>query len=459
MDQTHNWQAYERKVDQAKVDFDQLKTLKEVSLKPKSTTHFFRVRNKKHKLDLRKFNQVIEVDTVNQIVYVEGCTRFFDLAHETLKFGLLPPVVPELRNITIGGTVSGLGVEASSFKYGMVHNTILEYQVLTGEGEVVTCNTDTNSDLFYALPNSLGTIGYVLSCKVKLVPAKPFIRLKCTTFDNPQSYFDQLATKCAAGTADFIEGYLDQPEKLKLVEGYFVDHFNPAKAYDWRQAAFWKFLQASPDGEYYLNIEDYLWRWDRDTYWTLNNFGVVSKLINNPIFRKIFGNLTLRSDVWVMLNTRTQTLRNSRFYKKLTHNDKTENILQDFLLDVFKGKAYLAWHNQHINVYPMWICPIKNDYAGNYPMHKLAGEYLIDIGIYTGKEKAPEVPEGYYNGLLDQEIINLNGFKGLYSTTNVTESEFWSKFDKDNYSKAKIKYDPNKTFPDVFRKAVGTNTL
>jgi hypothetical protein len=39
-------------------------------------------------------------------------------------------VVPELKTITVGGTIVGIGIESSSFKHGFVHEGLLEADVL-----------------------------------------------------------------------------------------------------------------------------------------------------------------------------------------------------------------------------------------------------------------------------------------------------------------------------------------
>ena len=76
----------------------------------------------------------LRVDPDRMIADVEGMTTYETLVDETLRYGLLPAVVPQLKTITVGGAVSGLGIESSSFKYGLVHETVDEMEILTGEG-------------------------------------------------------------------------------------------------------------------------------------------------------------------------------------------------------------------------------------------------------------------------------------------------------------------------------------
>ena len=65
------------------------------------------------------------------------CT-YEDLVDATLPHGLMPLVVPQLRTITLGGAVTGLGIESTSFRNGLPHESVLEMDVLTGAGEIVT---------------------------------------------------------------------------------------------------------------------------------------------------------------------------------------------------------------------------------------------------------------------------------------------------------------------------------
>ena len=56
----------------------------------------------------------------------------------------MPAVVPQLKTITLGGAVAGVGIESSSHRYGLVHDTMLELDVLLGDGRVVACTPTTS---------------------------------------------------------------------------------------------------------------------------------------------------------------------------------------------------------------------------------------------------------------------------------------------------------------------------
>src|SRR6266571_5017837 len=61
-------------------------------------------------LDASAFTTVLHVDPAARAAVVGGMTTYEDLADATLKHGLMPLVVPQLKTITLGGAVTGLGI-------------------------------------------------------------------------------------------------------------------------------------------------------------------------------------------------------------------------------------------------------------------------------------------------------------------------------------------------------------
>ena len=425
-----------------------------VSLKPKFTSHFFRSRTKHNQLDLTHFDQVLQVDVANMVVEVEGMTTFYNLAKETLKFGCLPAVVPELRNITIGGTISGLGIEASSFKYGMVHNAVLSCDVLTSSGEVVTCSRTQNADLFYLLPNSIGSVGYVLKCQYKLQPAKQLVQIKIKRFTTAATFFVALEKACRVPKSDFLEGVVFGPDHFALVLGTFADKLPPGKSTSsFLRQPFWRFLSDQQNSGCWLTTWDYLWRWDRDAFWAVST-GWMGKVSENLLFRETFGRYFLRSHILGKLN------HLKRRYFPNPPTDLWESIIQDVCIDLKKCPDFFKWYQDKIAVYPLWICPASNmQDQGKFTLHDFTFDFLIDIGIYTGKKRTPNMAKNAYNRMIEHKILEIGGMKGLYSESYYTTEEFWQLYSKEKYFAGKTKYDPRGVFPSIYDKTVGKKTL
>src|ERR1039457_3091888 len=115
----------------------------------KTTSNLFRHRQPaaRHTLDVRAFDHVLSIDRERMTADVEGMITYEALVRETLRYGLLPAVVPQLKTITVGGAVSGLGIESSSFKYGLVHETVEAMEILTGNGDIVDRSEEHTSEL------------------------------------------------------------------------------------------------------------------------------------------------------------------------------------------------------------------------------------------------------------------------------------------------------------------------
>ncbi|MDH5513014.1 MAG: FAD-binding oxidoreductase, partial [Gammaproteobacteria bacterium] len=172
----------------------------------KSTSNLFRDRPvaASHRLDVRDFNEVLHVDPESGQVVVEGMTPYVKLVSECLKYNVMPAVVPQLKSITIGGATAGCGIESSSFRYGLVHETVQEMEILLGDGSIVTCAPENEyRDLFYGFPNSYGTLGYCLSLRAKTVPVKPYVKLSHIRHKDPADFFSDLEQKCGRHEVDF----------------------------------------------------------------------------------------------------------------------------------------------------------------------------------------------------------------------------------------------------------------
>src|SRR5674476_186889 len=79
----------------------------------------------KRRMDLSGFCHVLDIDTAGGWVDVEGLTTYEELVAQTLPHGVMPAVVPQLKTITVGGAAAGVGIEATSFHCGLVHDTLL----------------------------------------------------------------------------------------------------------------------------------------------------------------------------------------------------------------------------------------------------------------------------------------------------------------------------------------------
>ena len=203
----------------------------------KRTSNLFRPRSAPRTpgLDVSGLNGVLSVDPTGRTADVQGMCTYEDLVDATLPHGLMPLVVPQLRTITLGGAVTGLGIESTSFRNGLPHESVRELDVLTGSGEIVTARPDgEHADLFAAFPNSLGSLGYATRLRIELQPVGRYVALRNVRFTQLEALTDAIAevtaTRSWAGEpVDAMDGVMFSPGEAYLVLGHVHRRGRPAQ--------------------------------------------------------------------------------------------------------------------------------------------------------------------------------------------------------------------------------------
>ena len=418
----------------------------------KNSSNLFRTRSQVNTkiIDVRNFNQVINIDIKNLIVEVEGMTTYEDLVAETLKYNLMPTVVPELKSITIGGAATGLGIESSSFKYGLVHETIKEIEVLLSNGTTVICTSNNKyKDLFFGFPNSYGTLGYALKIKVKLVPVKKYVKITRIRYNKFKDYFNHIKKYCNDNSIDFIDGTIFSENEMYITLGNFVDNASFVSNYKYINI-YYKSIQSKKED--YLTTLDYIWRWDTDWFWCSKHFK-----LQNPIVRLLVGKFMLRSSTYwkIMFFNRKYNI-NDKFERIFGKKCYSESVIQDVEIPIENCEEFLEFFNKEIGIKPIWVCPIKlYNKKVRYSFYAIdPNKIYINFGFWDTikiKEIAGEV---YFNRKIENKVKKLNGKKSLYSTSFYTEEEFWKLYNKKDYEKLKNKYDSLKRLNNLYNKCV-----
>ena len=236
----------------------------------KRSSNLFRPRTEVERpgLDVSGLTGVISVDQANRTADVQGMCTYEDLVAATLPHGLTPMVVPQLKTITLGGAVTGLGIESSSFRAGLPHESVLELDILTGAGDIVTARPEgEHADLFRTFPNSYGTLGYATRIKIELDRISPYVALRHVRLG-----LEQLAPAIeeivASGTyggepVHFVDGVAFSPSEAYLTLGRNSDAAGKTSDYTGQQIYYRSIRQRPQD---FLTAHDYLWRWDTDWF-------------------------------------------------------------------------------------------------------------------------------------------------------------------------------------------------
>ena len=416
----------------------------------KTTSNLFRNRapRSRPRIDLAHFDAVIRVDPAAGIVEAEGMVPYVTLADATLPHGVIPAVVPQLKSITLGGAVAGIGIEASSFRRGLVHDTIVALEVLTGDGRVLTCTPENEyRDLFFGLPNSYGTLGYALAVTARTTPVKPFVALEHVRYDTAEACFAAVARHCDDGELDFLDGVIFASDEIYLTLGRFAVDAPYTSDYTFERIYYRSIRERKSD---FLTVRDYLWRWDTDWFWCSRNVGA-----QYPLVRRLLGRERLNSITYQRImrwNSRWGVTRRLARLSGL----HPEAVIQDVDIPLEHASEFLAFLHGEIGILPIWLCPIRAPArTGSFALYPLRpGGIYINFGFWDVVRDRKPHPPGYRNRLIERKLAEFGGLKGLYSDSYYTEEEFWSVFDRAAYSALKSRYDPAGAFPDLYSKCV-----
>jgi FAD/FMN-containing dehydrogenase len=420
----------------------------------KRTSNLFRPRDRASGgLDVRDFAGVLSVDAERRRADVRGMTTYEALCDATLPHGLMPLVVPELKTITIGGAVAGLGIESSSFRSGMPHESVLEMDVLTGTGEVVLATPDNeHAALFRGIPNSYGTLGYVLRLTIELEPVAPNVRLRHIRHRSADAFFADVADVCGSrgwdgDTVDFVDGTVFGADELYLTLGTF-EHRPVATSDYTRSRVYYRSIRDRTEDA--LTVRDYLWRWDTDWFWCSRVFGV-----QHPAVRALVPKQYLRSDTYWRLVDLDRRLGLSRWLDAV-RGRRREAVIQDVQIPVDRAAEFLAFFRERIGIWPVWVCPVRQrDRAARWPLYELDPEVTyVNFGFWSSVRRGPGELEGTRNRLIEEKVEELGGRKSLYSTSFYPEDEFWRQYHGEAYRALKGTYDPEERLLDLYEKCV-----
>ncbi len=243
---------------------------------------------------------MISIDAAAETADVQGMCTYEDLVDATLPHGFIPYVVPQLRTITLGGAVSGLGIESTSFRSGLPHESVVEMDIFTGAGEVVT-TTPGRGACSTRSPTPTARSATPRGCGSSWSAVPSYVNLRHVRFDDAgllsKTISQIMETKEYDGVrVDGLDGTAFQPGEyyLTLPSG---PTRRPRLRSDYTgQQIYYRSIQelsGSGVGRDLLTMYDYLWRWDTDWFWCSRAFGA-----QHPVVRRLWPRRYKRSDVY-----------------------------------------------------------------------------------------------------------------------------------------------------------------
>lgn len=453
----------------------------------------FKYKTGKPHIDISKLNQILEINLQEHYAVVEPLVTMEQLARVMLPLKVIPPIVPEFRHMTIGGAILGLAGESSSCKHGLIDESVLEYELILGDGRVIDVNLNSHAELFHSLTGSHGSLGIVSKIKLKLVPATHYVRVQyqeVNSIEEVYQYFDQSLHD--QNEFDFIEAIAVGKYKFCVAIGRKTDEisnddarynycslkhfFSPwyychilekcGIAYrmnkkvmfrtvwnDFKYNLFGKgkvtpYLvgshheptsQVKKSNVYeYLTYEDYLFRWDRGAFWMGIKAGphILKHTILN---RLIFGKMMTCKALYKNLHK-----------QKLINRDK-RMVLQDVVLPIKQMQDFFNHLDSLVNIYPLWLIPIKSpETKKTFSLPHDVDRAFVDFGVWGNMPR----DKGYVdvNRNIEMYLRLHQGRKCFWAQCYNSYDEFWDVYDKASYDASRKKYIAEDKFVNIYDK-------
>ncbi|KAJ6350534.1 hypothetical protein OIU78_006652 [Salix suchowensis] len=353
-------------------------------------------------VDLSAFRNILEIDKERMVARVEPLVNMGQISRASVPMNLSLAVVAELDDLTVGGLINGYGIEGSSHIYGLFSDTVVAYEIVLADGQVVRATKDNEySDLFYAIPWSQGTLGLLVSAEIKLIPIKEYMRLTYKPVvgnlkELAQAYMDSFAPR---------DGDQDNPEK--------VPDFVETMIYNSTEGVMMT-------GEICLQRRGQ----EEGKCWMMP------------------------PKVSLLKATQGEAIRN--YYHEM-------HVIQDMLVPLYKVGDALEWVHKEMEVYPLWLCPHR---LFKLPVKTMVypepgfehqrrqgdtsyAQMYTDVGVYYSP--GPVLRGEVFDGAdavrrMEDWLVENRGFQPQYAVSELNEKKFWRMFDADLYEHCRKKY-------------------
>jgi Delta24-sterol reductase len=400
-------------------------------------------------INVGELNSVIEVDMNRKVVKVEPNVPMDQLVKETLKFGLIPPVVMEFPGITVGGGYSGTSGESSSFKHGFFDETINEVEFILGNGDIIQASPkNEHSDLFHGAAGAVGSLGITTLVELQLIDAKPFVETTYHFVTSIKEAKTKIHEACGDENIEYVDGIMYSTTKGAIITGRLIDE----KDVD----VFTNSVQtfSNPiDPWFYMHVEEeidkldkkkkraateivplseYLFRYDRGGFWVGDSAFKYTMVPNTKWTR------------WFL----DDFLHTRMLYRALHASGLARHyMVQDLALPGDTVEEFVKYVSEEYDIWPLWLCPLKQSRRPTLHPHDFRNppaleadgvtmKPMLNVGVWGEPKRRPPVGtivDEYRKSVqnekkLESKLLELGGMKWGYGKHFYDKDEFWSMF-------------------------------
>jgi Delta24-sterol reductase len=413
-------------------------------------------------IDIGDMSHILDVDYKKKLIKCEPGVTMGQILYELAPNGYALQTQVEMESITVGGAALGFGMETNSHVVGFFQESVVAYEIITSTGEILNVTAKNDPDLFYAIPWSSGTLGFLVSLTIKIIPIKPYVLIKYVITNSPQELCDKMTTASESSKPPtFLEATLYSKDVSVIQMGYLQDEpigedrklMNSINSF-WKPF-YYKHVEtfiAKGGGEEIVPLYDYYNRFTRSIFWELEDMIPFS---NHWLYRCLWGWMGA-PEVSLLKLAQGPVIRKASVYA---------HVVQESIMPVRNLAEGVEKFDNWFGVYPLLVFPLRvydrGEHSGMLSPQKRSLAKGKDWGIWVdlGAYGAPRlVKEGKMwdpkENVREMEhwTRDKGGWQACYTDLFCTPKEFKQMFNHTLWEKMRKRLDCDDAFPEVYDK-------
>jgi Delta24-sterol reductase len=454
-----------------------------------NTTRPKAYKDRSSSVDFGALHSIVHMDYERRAILVEPRVTMEELLDATLPLGLAVPIIPEFKGISVGGAIMGGATESSAFRYGLFNDVCLSFDILLGDGTVVHASPAENSEIFYSVPGSYGSLGALVLAEIRLVPVPECVLLQYHLESDPAEAIRRMRKLChSSDSPDFLDGIVFSNECAVVIEGWFCSKnssfSNPLTfsvrplGGEWFYQHVEKAARSAHAKEWseLMGFEDYAFRYDKGAFW-MGAYLCRASLLARFVWEGLLKGPSLFKEDLKDEFERFHTLKSpnallrmlfhpwmgSRKLWKLFHTAEgfinRRTIIQDFCIPEMHAESFLGYVCDRVGTFPLWLCPIRGTsspqiFAPHLLQANSSFSHFMNVGVYGLPAKCASVEAATRD--LEQRTKVLGGRKVLYSCSYYSQDEFWQIYSRSAYETMREKTHACNMWHDITEKVLST---
>merc|ERR1712166_1049519 len=429
------------------------------------------------------FRNVLYMNEARTTVTLEPLVDVGMATNWLLPKGYMLATTLEIEEATIGGLACAVGMTTASHKYGLLQETVEEYQIVLSDGTFIRARKDNeHSDMWHAFPWSHGSLGLLVGLTLKIIPVTKYVRVNYTPVvgQGPSNYSKVIREvslkKEDQGVADFVEATVFSRDACVVMEASFVKDEEVVRSKInnvgwWFKKWFYTHVQDILDnGEpciEYIPTYQYIFRHNRGIFWTLRD-QLPEKYGNNVFFRYLLGWLNPPKVTFLKMPA-TPEIRKEMMIKR---------VYQDIVLPLHTLEEAITLASDLFEIWPILVYPSRiYDHGSkvqgqfrrprqedlvpgtNYAMYYDLGVYGIPKQVMEGGEAELQFKPVTSMRKMEHFTRLNKGAPFLYANTFMDRNEFNAMFDMSLYERVRLEYGADYHFHHLFNKTAGCQSF